>query len=370
MTDDKTIQPAQADYSRNVLESCANWLETRSQLPRAGEEGGLMRVYAADLRAIGKALPLANAVPIYTARLKSRQQMERDIPRERLGWWHDVCAGQRLVLRDATPADLARCSLRKGDTRGPEEFLCELPVDGSLVSKEAIVGMDTVWVQVSPLAATVPSKRSAADYAIEHAGYLAEAANTLVDRLNAEAAARQAVDDAEDDSQGKAREEQLVAAVESTGEAMRSIRSRVYEFEKRRDRALSEPPALAAGAESDERRWRLRALAAEATLAVLSCSATPGEAEAYAIADEAMVELIASECVPVGEPGFFGLVNDSQEEVARLEDVAPAVRRAIEWSIARGTAHLEQDDSGIKVRLPSYAQLLSEQPTAPTPRAG
>lgn len=77
-------------------------------------------------------------VNIHTVRLKSREEMGRTIPRELWGWWHDVCPGQSMVLRDATAADLARCRLPEGDTRGPADFLCELPDDGSLVSREAI----------------------------------------------------------------------------------------------------------------------------------------------------------------------------------------------------------------------------------------
>jgi hypothetical protein len=39
-------------YTSNLLESCANWLETRSHMARAGDEGELMRSYARDLRRI------------------------------------------------------------------------------------------------------------------------------------------------------------------------------------------------------------------------------------------------------------------------------------------------------------------------------
>lgn len=81
---------------------------------------------------------------IYTAKLKTRKEMERDIPRNELGWWHDVCPGQTLELRDATADDLARCSLGEGRSRDPAEYLCENFERGSLVSRKAIAVL-TPW---------------------------------------------------------------------------------------------------------------------------------------------------------------------------------------------------------------------------------
>jgi len=75
----------------------------------------------------------------YTAKLKTRKQMERDIPRDRLGWWYDVCPGQTLRnLRDATEGDLARCFLRDGSSKNPADYLCENFDGGCLVSHEAV----------------------------------------------------------------------------------------------------------------------------------------------------------------------------------------------------------------------------------------
>jgi len=61
-----TVQPEQ--YALNLLESCANWLETRAQVPQmvAGETR-LMGIYAADLRGIKAhiaATPARADVPI------------------------------------------------------------------------------------------------------------------------------------------------------------------------------------------------------------------------------------------------------------------------------------------------------------------
>lgn len=79
----------------------------------------------------------------YRCKIKSRKQLEKDIPRERWGWWIDVCPGKKLELRKATPEDLKRCGIT--DNRTHEDFMCEAihhgffkHEKGSLVSKEAI----------------------------------------------------------------------------------------------------------------------------------------------------------------------------------------------------------------------------------------
>ncbi len=74
----------------------------------------------------------------YTAKLKKRRRIDREIPREMQGWWSDVCPGKTLQLRDATEADIARCHLREGSSRDPADYLCELPDDGSLVARFAV----------------------------------------------------------------------------------------------------------------------------------------------------------------------------------------------------------------------------------------
>lgn len=74
----------------------------------------------------------------YVARLKTREQMDAEIPRERHGWWADVCPGATLLLRDATQADVDRCMLKDKWSRNPSEFLCELSNHGALVCREAV----------------------------------------------------------------------------------------------------------------------------------------------------------------------------------------------------------------------------------------
>lgn len=79
------------------------------------------------------------AIRTYTAKLKTRRQMERDIPRNDWGWWIDVCPGETLTnLRDATEEDIARCNLREGQSTNPADYLCESFERGALVSRVAV----------------------------------------------------------------------------------------------------------------------------------------------------------------------------------------------------------------------------------------
>lgn len=83
------------------------------------------------------------------------------------------------------------------------------------------------------------SERTNSDYAIEHAGYLANAARHLISCVNAEADARGAWEDAVDDGEEELRRQTLDEKADDTSEALRTVEARIYEFEKRRDRALS-----------------------------------------------------------------------------------------------------------------------------------
>ena len=83
---------------------------------------------------------------IYTAKLKTRREMDRTIQRGLLGWWYDVCPGKKLELREATHEDIARCSLREGSSRDPADYLCENFDRGSLVLREAIAVL-TPWTE-------------------------------------------------------------------------------------------------------------------------------------------------------------------------------------------------------------------------------
>jgi hypothetical protein len=81
---------------------------------------------------------------LYSATLKTREQMERDIPRDDLGWWHDVCPGATMKLREATAADIERCYVREGKTRDPADYLCENMERGSLVLRAAVAELTEI----------------------------------------------------------------------------------------------------------------------------------------------------------------------------------------------------------------------------------
>lgn len=83
----------------------------------------------------------------YRAKLKTRKQMERDIPRQSWGWWIDVCPGQTLVLRDATEADLARCIVNEGQSGDPKDYLCETFERGALVAHVAVAELTQISEQ-------------------------------------------------------------------------------------------------------------------------------------------------------------------------------------------------------------------------------
>jgi hypothetical protein len=78
----------------------------------------------------------------YLATLRSRkdlrQEYERVGPTEAWGWWVDVCPGETLRVRDATEADIKRCYIRDDSSRDPKDWLCELGMRGSLVSRRAV----------------------------------------------------------------------------------------------------------------------------------------------------------------------------------------------------------------------------------------
>jgi hypothetical protein len=75
---------------------------------------------------------------VYSILLKTREQMEKEIPRDLWGWWIDVCPGKILTVRNATKKDIARCSLRHKAPRSPKYYYCELSKNGALISKIAV----------------------------------------------------------------------------------------------------------------------------------------------------------------------------------------------------------------------------------------
>lgn len=68
---------------------------------------------------------------------------------------------------------------------------------------------------------------------------------------------------------------------------------------------------------------------------------------AFQIADEAMFELLNSECIPQDEfRTTLGLVSESYTEVRLLADASDAIRDAVEWLEPRGFVKVSKDEAG------------------------
>lgn len=70
-------------------------------------------------------------------KLKTRKQMEKDIPVADLGWWYDVCPGLVIKnVRQAAQEDLDRCF--GASSKEPKDYLVENFEGGSLINKKAV----------------------------------------------------------------------------------------------------------------------------------------------------------------------------------------------------------------------------------------
>lgn len=96
--------------------------------------------------------------------------------------------------------------------------------------------------------ATPAAVRSEKDYAIEHAGYMVDAAKSMIARINAEDEARMAHDERGGARSGRA----LDAAMDARGEAVVALCECIHEFEKRRDRAAGSGVAACLTCEQKE----------------------------------------------------------------------------------------------------------------------
>ena len=85
---------------------------------------------------------MAGWLQVYRCKIKSKKQIDKEIPREQQGWWADVAAGQKLLLRQAVQSDLDRCTLGGKRSRNPADYMCETENHGSLVSKVALEYMN------------------------------------------------------------------------------------------------------------------------------------------------------------------------------------------------------------------------------------
>ena len=85
---------------------------------------------------------MAGRLQVYRCKIKSKKQIDKEIPREQQGWWADVAAGQKLLLRQAVQSDLDRCTLGGKRSMNPADYMCETQTNGSLVSKVALEYMN------------------------------------------------------------------------------------------------------------------------------------------------------------------------------------------------------------------------------------
>jgi hypothetical protein len=99
---------------------------------------------------------MAGRLQVYRCKIKSRKQIDKEIHREQQGWWADVAAGQKLLLRQAVQSDIDRCNLGEKRSRNPDDYMCETHTNGSLVPKIALEYMnpeENVFAAAPPLPA-------------------------------------------------------------------------------------------------------------------------------------------------------------------------------------------------------------------------
>jgi len=89
--------------------------------------------------------------------------------------------------------------------------------------------------------------------------------------------------------------------------------------------------------------------------AMRSTGAPPQVHRAFAIADEAMYELLLSEGVPIdGSPSdatVFGFTDESSQEVTKKAEASPAMLDAFDWLKERGYVELGSDGEGEFVQV-------------------
>ncbi len=121
-----------------ALEVIYEYVEEHGQTKKAKETMPELRQAIAEAK---KQKPVA-MTQVYRCKIKSRKQIDREISRDKQGWWADISAGQLICLRQATKADLDRCTLNEAHSKDPEDYMCETHTNGSLVSKVALEYMN------------------------------------------------------------------------------------------------------------------------------------------------------------------------------------------------------------------------------------
>ena len=113
-------------------------LESELEAVGAGGVSGPLMGIAAPPTAQAEGWTATAQSQTYRCKIKSRKQIDKEIPRDQQGWWADVAAGQKLLLRPAVQADIDRCHLGGCRSKNPDDYMCETQTNGSLVSKIAL----------------------------------------------------------------------------------------------------------------------------------------------------------------------------------------------------------------------------------------
>lgn len=139
---------ARENRSRRIVE-----LEAQLEAVGAGGVSGPLMGRTAPPTAQAEGWTATAQHQTYRCKIKSRKQIDKEIPRDQQGWWADVAAGQKLLLRPAVQADIDRCHLGGRRSKNPDDYMCETQTNGSLVSKIALEYMhpeQNVFAAVPP----------------------------------------------------------------------------------------------------------------------------------------------------------------------------------------------------------------------------
>ena len=143
-----------ADALAEIAAIRAENIKLRAQLEAVGA-GGVSGPLMGQPQACHPSPPdgIAGLLQAYRCKIKSRKRIDKEIPRDQQGWWADVAAGQKLLLRQAVQSDIDRCHLGWYRSKNPDDYMCETQTDGSLVPKIALKYMnpeENVFAAVPP----------------------------------------------------------------------------------------------------------------------------------------------------------------------------------------------------------------------------
>ena len=145
------------DKVREALDAL-DTLEAQLEAIGAGGVSGPLMGIAAPPTAQAEGWTATAQHQTYRCKIKSRKQIDKEIPRDQQGWWADVAAGQKLLLRPAVQADIDRCHMGERRSKNPDDYMCETQTNGSLVSK---IALEYMYPEQNVFAAVPPPPTSA-----------------------------------------------------------------------------------------------------------------------------------------------------------------------------------------------------------------